>query len=438
MSIELYTSTLGKLNKKIIPFIIICYFVANLDKTNISIAALQMNADLNLSASMYGLGVGMFYISYILFEIPSNIIMTRTGARIWIARIMITWGIISSGMALVHTPTQLYVMRFLLGMAEAGFAPGIIYYISCWFPKSNRARAMSFFYMGSVLASIIGLPVSGMILNLHGIADVAGWRWLFAIEGIPAILLGISVLWLLPSKPEQANWLSAAEKTWLTTQLEKDNQSTTINKDHSWLKALKNKTVLLLSLVWFLQAFGSIGITLFMPLILKSIASDQSNFVISLLSAVPFICACLFMYINGRHSDVTKERSLHMGLPLILSGLSLAVAIYSSNLLVSYVLLVLTVGFNFALTPIFWAVTTEKLAGVAAAASIAFINTIANFVGLGLPPILGKIKDVTNSYHYGLLIVAIALILGGIIGIVISRPNKDAQVKHPASSSYKG
>jgi len=438
MSIELYTSTLGKLNKKIIPFIIICYFVANLDKTNISIAALQMNADLNLSASMYGLGVGMFYISYILFEIPSNIIMTRTGARIWIARIMITWGIVSSGMALVHTPTQLYVMRFLLGMAEAGFAPGIIYYISCWFPKSNRARAMSFFYMGSVLASIIGLPVSGMILNLHGIADVAGWRWLFAIEGIPAILLGISVLWLLPSKPEQANWLSAAEKTWLTTQLEKDNQSSTINKDHSWLKALKNKTVLLLSLVWFLQAFGSIGITLFMPLILKSIASDQSNFVISLLSAVPFICACLFMYINGRHSDVTKERSLHMGLPLILSGLSLAVAIYSGNLLVSYVLLVLTVGFNFALTPIFWAVTTEKLAGVAAAASIAFINTIANFVGLGLPPLLGKIKDVTNSYHYGLLIVAIALILGGIIGIVISRPNKDAQVKHPASSSYKG
>lgn len=435
MSIELYTSTLKKLNIKIIPFVIICYFVANLDKTNISIAALQMNADLGLTASMYGLGVGMFYISYIIFEIPSNIIMTRVGARIWIARIMITWGVVSAGMSLVHTPTQLYVMRFLLGMAEAGFTPGIIYYISCWFPKSNRARAMSFFYMGSVLASIIGLPVSGFILNMHGIADIAGWRWLFAIEGIPAIILGIMVLWLLPSSPEKAHWLSGSEKEWLVSQLAEDNRSVMVNKNHSWLSALKNKVVLLLSLVWFLQAFGSIGITLFLPLIIKSIASEQSNFVISLLAAVPFIFACLFMYLNGRHSDLTKERSLHMGLPLILAGISLGIAIYSGNLLVSYILLVLTVGFNFALTPVFWAVTTEKIAGVAAAASIAFINTIANFVGLGLPPILGKIKDLTNSYHYGLLIVAIALILGGIVGIAVSRPGKNTSIKQSVHSS---
>ena len=435
MSIELYTSTLKKLNSKIIPFVIICYFVANLDKTNISIAALQMNADLGLTASMYGLGVGMFYISYIIFEIPSNVIMTRIGARIWIARIMITWGIVSAGMSLVHTPTQLYVMRFLLGMAEAGFTPGIIYYISCWFPKSNRARAMSFFYMGSVLASIIGLPISGFILNMHGIADIAGWRWLFAIEGIPAIILGVMVLWLLPSSPEKAHWLTGSEKEWLVSQLEEDNRNVMVNKNHSWLSALKNKVVLLLSLVWFLQAFGSIGITLFLPLILKSIASEQSNFVISLISAVPFIFACLFMYLNGRHSDLTKERSLHMGLPLILAGVSLGVAIYSDNLLISYILLLLTVGFNFALTPVFWAVTTEKLAGVAAAASIAFINTIANFVGLGLPPVLGKIKDVTHSYHYGLLIVAIALVLGGIIGIAVSRTGKDTSLKHSAHSS---
>nr|ELR5114905.1 MFS transporter [Providencia stuartii] len=435
MSIALYTSTLKKLNSKIIPFAIIGYFIANLDKTNISIAALQMNADLGLTASMYGLGVGMFYISYIIFEIPSNIIMTRVGARVWIARIMITWGLVSAGMSLVQTPTQLYVMRFLLGMAEAGFTPGIIYYISCWFPRSNRARAMSFFYMGSVLASIIGLPMSGSILNMHGIADIAGWRWMFAIEGLPAVILGIIILWRLPSSPEKAKWLSEPEKKWLITQLEEDNKDVVVNKNHSWLSSLKNKVVLLLSLVWFLQAFGSIGITLFLPLILKSIVSEQSNFVISLLSAVPFVFACLFMYLNGRHSDMTKERSLHMGLPLILAGISLAIAIYSSNLLLSYILLVLTVGFNFALTPIFWAVTTEKLAGVAAAASIAFINTIANFVGLGLPPLLGKIKDLTDSYHYGLLIVAIALVLGGIVGIVVARPNKNTATEDPALTS---
>ncbi|MCK1970663.1 MFS transporter [Franconibacter pulveris 1160] len=433
MNTDLYTTTLRQLNAKIIPFIIICYFVANLDKTNISIAALQMNADLGLSASMYGLGVGMFYISYIIFEIPSNVIMTKVGARVWIARIMITWGIVSAGMSLVQTPTQLYVMRFLLGMAEAGFTPGIIYYISCWFPKSNRARAMSFFYMGSVMASIIGLPISGTILNMHGIADIAGWRWLFAIEGVPAIVLGVLVLWRLPQTPDHAPWLSTEQKGWLKAQLARDNASVEVGSNHSWLSALKNKTVLLLSLVWFLQAFGSIGITLFLPLIIKSMASEQSNIVISLLSAVPFIAACLFMYLNGRHSDTTNERSWHLGLPLIISGLSLAIAIYSSNLLVAYGLLVLTVGFNFALTPIFWAVTTEKLAGVAAAASIAFINTVANFVGLGLPPLLGKIKDMTNSYHYGLLIVAVALIIGGVIGILVSRPTRSRAAEQPAS-----
>ncbi|KMV35484.1 MULTISPECIES: MFS transporter [Franconibacter] len=433
MNTDLYTTTLRQLNAKIIPFIIICYFVANLDKTNISIAALQMNADLGLSASMYGLGVGMFYISYIIFEIPSNVIMTKVGARVWIARIMITWGIVSAGMSLVQTPTQLYVMRFLLGMAEAGFTPGIIYYISCWFPKSNRARAMSFFYMGSVMASIIGLPISGTILNMHGIADIAGWRWLFAIEGVPAIVLGVLVLWRLPQTPDHAPWLSTEQKGWLKAQLARDNASVEVGSNHSWLSALKNKTVLLLSLVWFLQAFGSIGITLFLPLIIKSMASEQSNIVISLLSAVPFIAACLFMYLNGRHSDTTNERSWHLGLPLIISGLSLAIAIYSSNLLVAYGLLVLTVGFNFALTPIFWAVTTEKLAGVAAAASIAFINTVANFVGLGLPPLLGKIKDMTNSYHYGLLIVAVALIIGGVIGILVSRPTRPRTAEQPAS-----
>lgn len=312
ISSDVSGSTLSQLNKRIIPFIVICYFVANLDKTNISIAALQMNADLGLTTSMYGLGVGMFYISYILFEIPSNVIMTKVGARRWIARIMITWGIVSTGMALVHSANQLYVMRFLLGMAEAGFAPGIIYYISCWFPKSNRARAMSFFYMGSVGASIIGLPISGAILNMHGIADIAGWRWLFALEGIPAVVLGCLVLWRLPDKPDDAVWLTTPQKHWLRHRLEQDNLGVTLNKNHSWLQALKDRTVLLLSLVWFLQAFGSIGITLFMPLIIKSMAAEQSNFIISLLSALPFVMACVFMYLNGRHSDRSGERAWHM------------------------------------------------------------------------------------------------------------------------------
>lgn len=421
MNIDLSTSTLAKLNLKIIPFIILCYFISNLDKTNISVAALQMNADLGLTTSMYGLGVGMFYISYILFEVPSNIMMTKVGAKLWIARIMITWGLVSTGMGFIHTPTQLYVMRFLLGMAEAGFAPGIIYYISCWFPKSNRARAMSFFYMGSVLASIIGLPVSGSLLGLHGLGGIEGWRWLFFIEGIPAVVMGVMVLFYLSDSPEKARWLSPEQKSWLKATLAADNAGAEVGKNHSWGSAFKNKVVWLLSLVWFLQAFCSIGITLFLPLILKSMVVDKSNFVISVLAAVPFVFACLFMYLNGRHSDKTKERALHLGVPLIISGVLLGISIFTANLWLAYILLVLTVGFNFALTPIFWAVTTEKLTGVAAAASIAFINAIANFAGLGLPPLLGKIKDLTNSYHYGLMIIAIALVIGGVVGIFVGR-----------------
>ena len=429
MTTQLATSTMKRINGKIIPFLILCYFMANLDKTNISIAALQMNADLGLTASMYGFGVGIFYLSYIIFEIPSNLLMVRVGPRIWLMRIMLTWGIISAGMSLVQTPTQLYVMRFLLGMAEAGFTPCVIWYLSVWFPKSHRARAMSLFFMGSVLASVIGLPASGAILNLHGIAGVPGWRWLFAIEGIPAVILGLAALRCINNSPDQVSWLSTEQKQWLHTTLARDNASIELDDQKRWYAVLANKTVLLLSLVWFLQAFGTIGITLFLPLILQGMGTAQNHFVIGLLSSLPFALACLFMYLNGRHSDMHKERQYHLGLPLIIAGICLTAAIYSSNHWVAYGLLVCAVGCNFALAPVFWAVTTEKISGLAAAASIAFINTIANFAGLGLPPVFGAIKDLTGSYDYGLLMVALALLAGGLCGILVARPAKPAQRK---------
>lgn len=208
------------------------YLIAYIDRANISVAALQMNADLALTAEMYGIAAGIFFVSYILFEIPSNIILTHVGAKIWIARIMVTWGIIAMGMSLVQTPLQLYIMRFLLGVAEAGFTPGIIYYLSCWYPRSDRARAMSMFYIGAALASLIGLPISGAILQMNDVLSIAGWRWLFLLEGAPAVLLGIAVYFYLDNKPEDAKWLKPQQRAWLTGILTQEARQTPTQQEH--------------------------------------------------------------------------------------------------------------------------------------------------------------------------------------------------------------
>lgn len=423
MNATLAPSTLRKLNLKIIPLVIICYFIASLDKSNISIAALDMNADLGMTTTMYGLGVSVFYITYMIFEVPSNLLMTKVGPRIWIARIMISWGLISSLMCIIQAPWQLYIMRLLLGAAEAGFTPAIIYYLSQWFPQANRARAMSFFFMGTVGAAVVGLPLGGMILNMHGFLSVAGWRWLFLIEGLPALIIGVVVLFVMCDNPHKAAWLSRDEADNLVAVLETERGTATIGAHVPWYRAIANRTVLGLSVVWLSQAFCTIGVALFMPLILKGLIPNSGNFMVGVLSAVPFLAAIFFMHFNGRSSDKTGERSKHMALPLIAAGVCLALAPYSPAL-VAYILLILAVGLTFALTPVFWAVTTEKIVGIAAAASIAVINTVAQLAGLGLPPILGAIKDSTGNYNGGLLLIAAALISGGILGLIITRNHR--------------
>ncbi|MDE1166498.1 MAG: MFS transporter [Pseudomonas sp.] len=414
----LHASTMKKLNLKLIPFLMLLYMVAYIDKSNISVAALQMNADLGLTARMYGLGVGLFFLTYILLEVPSSLILTKVGARRWIARIMITWGIVAAGMSLVQTANQLYVMRLLLGAAEAGFTPGIIYYLSQWYPRSDRAKAMSFFYIGAALASVIGLPLSGAFLHLDGMAGVSGWRWLFLLEGIPAAVLGVVVLRYLPDSPQTTHWLDSAQKNWLARTIAAEQASTPISHGDAWHAAFRSRKVWLLSLFWLLQAFGTIGITLFLPLIVQSV-SGQGSFVVSLMSALPFLLACVFMYFNGRHSDKTGERGMHLGAPLLGAGILLGIAVFTGNHGAAYVMLVVAVGLNWAATPVFWATTTEYLSGPAAAVSIALINSIANLAGLGLPPVMGWIKDTTQSYDYALLLVACALIAGGMLGLYL-------------------
>lgn len=416
----LHASTIKRLNIKLIPFLMLLYMVAYIDKSNISVAALQMNAELGLTAQMYGIGVGLFFLTYILLEVPSSVILTRVGARRWIARIMITWGIVAAGMSLVQSANQLYGMRLLLGAAEAGFTPGIIYYLSQWYPRSDRAKAMSFFYIGAALASVIGLPLSGAFLHLDGYFGISGWRWLFLLEGIPAAVLGVVVLRYLPDSPAHTDWLEPDQKAWLSRTIAAEQARTPVAHHAGWQTAFRSRQVWLLSAFWLLQAFGTIGVTLFLPLIVKSV-SGQASFTVSVLSALPFLCACVFMYFNGTHSDRHGERGWHLGLPLMIAGVLLATAVATSNAWFAYVLLVLAVGLNWAATPVFWATTTEYLSGVAAAASIALINSIANIAGLGLPPVMGWIKDATQTYDAALLLVAVALIAGGLLGLYIAR-----------------
>ena len=413
--------TISLMTRRLIPFLMLLYLVAYLDRANISVAALQMNADLGLTSRMYGLGAGLFYVTYILFEVPSNVILARVGARRWIARIMVTWGLVACGMAFIQTPKQLYGMRLLLGMAEAGFTPGIIYYISCWFPSSDRARAMSFFYIAAALASVIGLPLSGALLNMHGVLGFAGWRWLYFVEGIPAVLLGFVVLKHLPDSVQDAKWLSRPQGEWLAKTIAEETARAPGGDSAGWRRAFFDGKVWLLSLFWLLQAFGTIGVTLFLPQILKGL-SGESNFVVSLLAALPFLLACLLMYWNSRDSDACQERRWHLGLPLLAAGVLLIASVHAGNLLVTYLLLLAAVGLNWSITPIFWAVTTEYLAGGAAAAgAIALINAVANFAGVGLPPLMGYIKDQTGHYDAGLLLVGGALILGGVLGLRLAR-----------------
>jgi len=412
--------TMGKVTKRLLPFLMLLYLIAYLDRSNISVAALQMNADLGLSAKMYGLGAGLFYVTYILFEIPSNVILVKVGARRWIARIMVTWGIIAIGMAFIQTPHQLYGMRLLLGTAEAGFTPGIIYYLSQWFPSDNRAKAMSYFYIAAALASVIGLPLSGALLELHGVFGFAGWRWLYLIEGLPALVLGFVVLKYLPDNIESAKWLVPEQRIWLSKVIKDELKLNHEKKEDKWYSIFSNKYVWLLSIFWLLQAFGTIGITLFLPQILKSM-SGGTDFIVSLLAALPFLFACIFMYFNSKSSDTSRERRFHLGIPLLVSGFLLIMSMYTGTT-ITYVLLVASVAMNWAVTPVFWAVTTEYLSsGSVAAGSIAMINAIANIAGATLPYLMGYIRDVTGNYDYALWMVGIALIAGGVLGISVAQ-----------------
>ncbi len=414
---ELEARTMRRITWRLVPFLMLCYFIAYVDRVNVGFAALQMNKDLGLSAAQFGLGGGIFFVSYFLFEVPSNLVMQKVGARLWIARIMITWGLISSGMVLISGSRSFLALRFLLGAAEAGFFPGVILYLTYWFPARYRARIVAVFMVAIPASSFLGSPLSAVLLDLHGLAGLKGWQWMFLVEAIPAVLLGLAALLLLPDSPARATWLPAEERAWLRAALEAEQPRVPTVPHGSLWRVLSNPYVLVAAIVYAGGTGASVCLSIWQPQIIK--AHGLTNMQTGLLNSVPFGVASVAMVLWGRRSDRTGERTWHTALPSALIAVSLLAAIPARSLPLTLMVLCAAVVGTYCFKGPFWALSTGWLSSATAAAGIAQINAIGNLGGFGGTYLLGVIKDRTGSYALGLLPLA-ALTAAGAIGIVVA------------------
>jgi len=415
-------SAIRKAARRLLPFLCLCYMVNFLDRVNVGFAALAMNEDLGFSPSVFGAGAGIFFAGYILFEIPSNLALQKFGARIWIARIMISWGLVASAMALVHNEASFYALRLLLGIAEAGFFPGIILYLTYWFPARERARIVSLFMVAVPLATVIGGPVSGALLELHGLWGLKGWQWLFIIEGLPAVLLGVVVLFFLDDRPEGALWLTDEERQALSAMLAAEAKATREVGYASLGQALTRPRVLVLGLLYFCIAFGLYGIGFWMPQVIQTFGLTPLK--IGFLTAIPYLFAALAMVLWGANSDRTGERIWHVALPLLLAALAFAWSAMTLPLGLTMVALTLaTVGIH-AVVGTFWSLPTAILTGTGAAAGIALVNSMGNLGGFAGPFIVGAIRQATGSFNAALWFLAGALLLGALIALLFGQAQR--------------
>ncbi len=413
---------LGKITRRIIPLLFFCYIIAYIDRINVGFAKLQLRESLGVDEGVwggaYGFGAGLFFLGYFLFEVPSNLVLQRVGARIWIARIMIVWGIVSTAMMFMKSLTMFYAMRFLLGAAEAGFFPGVILYLTYWFPVKERARTVAMFATGGVIAGIIGSPLSGTILGLNGVGGLLGWQWLFLLEGIPAVLFGLVVLCLLPNGPAEAKWLSATEKSWLHTRLTGEAAAAAAGNYHRLRQAFTSGRVWLLCLLYFLLNMGGYGYELWLPTIIKGF-QIESNATVGWINAIPYLLSAVAMLAVGRHSDQTGERRWHVALAAMTSAAGFALSSYFQNPYLGMAALTLAfVGLKSTLGP-FWALGTALLSGTAAAGGIALINSVGNLGGFVGPTLVGVIKDRTGSNVAALLLLGGALLLMGLLALTV-------------------
>lgn len=411
-----------KVTVRLVPFLGLLYLVNYLDRVNVGFAALTMNADLGLDAAAYGLGAGLFFIGYFLFEVPSNIILHRVGARVWIARIMVTWGLVASATAFVQGEISFYVVRVLLGVAEAGFFPGIILYLTYWFPRAQRAKIVALFFLAVPLSSIIGSPLSTLLIQ-HGdglFGFDAGWRFMFFVEGLPAILCGVLVSVLLPSRPRRAAWLTEQERSVLEAHIAAEDTREVGMEIRTWA-ALTNPRVFALSIVYFGIVFGLYVLAFFLPQVIdgfqKQFHLRFSLVDIGLITAVPYVFASVAMVLWARHSDRTGERTGHVAIAAFVGAVGIAAALYmNSPLLVMTCITGCAIGV-YAAIPVFWQLPNAFLTGVGAAAGIGLINSFGNLSGFLGPYLTGWLQHLTGSFRLGLWVVAGFMVLAGVIAL---------------------
>ena len=419
MSASVEQRTVRRITWRIVPFIMLLYFIAFIDRVNIGFASLTMNKDIGLSPSAFGFGAGIFFLGYFVFEVPSNLILEKVGARLWIARVMVTWGVISAAMAFVRGPVSFYALRFLLGAAEAGFFPGIILYLSYWFPARHRAGVTALFMAAAPVSTALGSPLSAALLEMNGVLGFAGWQWLFVLEAIPAVVLGVVTFFFMTDRPAQARWLPGDERAWLVETMDAEVASRTGHASHSPWRGLFDPRVLALSLVYFGTSAGLYTLGIWAPQIIKQLG--VSSMTVGLLNAVPPTVSVVAMVLWARHSDRTGERSWHVVIACLLAsaGLLMAGKVGASLAGVVLALTLVNIGISSAKAPL-WSMPTLFLSGPAAAAGIATINSIGNLGGFVGPSMIGWIKQRTGSFAGGLYFVGALLVISAAVTLVLA------------------
>lgn len=405
---------------RLMPFLFLLYIVAYLDRINVSFAVLQMRGQLGLSERVIGRASGMFFIGYFFFQLPSNLVLEKVGVRRWISFLMFVWGVISCLMIFIRGPISFYTMRFLLGAAEAGFFPGIILYMKNWFPAGARARAVAWFMTANPIAGIVGSPLSGALMGLQG-KGLSGWQWMFLLEGLPAIVLGATVFWVLADTPQEASWLRGEERTWLLEKLARERQADDASGNGRFWRVLIAPRMWALSLIYFGVSTTMYGVTLWLPSVIRAL-SGLSYFWTGVVAVLPFLFTVVGMVLVGMRSDRTAERRWHTALPAFTAAAGLVIAAYGHSTLVVVAGIGIGLAFAEAMVGPFWAMATSRMAGLSAAAGIAMINSLANLGGYFGPDIIGFFRTAGGGFRGGLLAIAATVALSGSVALIVGRP----------------